>query len=59
MNDNTVTKQPANLSWFERSVFLRNVEQQPEGKFEIGAGSGVDVTVYVIVGFQQKGIVNR
>ena len=47
-------KTPTEIQNLERSVFLKEVNTQKYWSFELGTEEGVDVPVWIIVGFQQR-----
>ena len=48
------TKTPTNLIYPERSVFMKKVKNQNFWTFELGTQEGVNVPIWIIVGFQQS-----
>ena len=55
MNNLTVTKNTTELTSFQKiPIFQKIVWQQTEWIFELSVTSGIDVTTYVWVSFQQK-----
>ena len=49
-----VTKAATELSYFERSSYMNNVATENNWTFEFGEGDGIDISIYVIVGFMQR-----
>ena len=49
-----VKKLPTELQYVERSVFMKEVNTQNLWSFELGTQEGVNVPIYIIVGFQQQ-----
>ena len=49
-----VNKIPTELQYIEKSVFMKEVNTQNLWSFELGTQEGVNVPIYVIVGFQQQ-----
>ena len=47
-------KIPTELRYVERSVFMKQVNTQNLGSFELGTQEGVNVPIWIIVGFQQR-----
>ena len=46
-------KTPTNLHYLERSVFMKEVNTQNFWTFELGTQEGINVPIWVFVGFQQ------
>ena len=49
-----MTKNPGDFFIFKRSVCSEDVQQQSEWKDHLRAGGGMDLTIDVTVGFQQR-----
>ena len=49
-----VSKTPTELSFIERSSYMKNKTTENDWTFEPGVGDGVDIPVYVLAGFLQK-----
>ena len=49
-----IDKQPTELRYVERSVFMKEVNTQNLWSFELGTQEGVNVPIWFIVGFQQR-----
>ena len=49
-----VNKKPTELKYVESSVFLREVNTQNMWTFELGTQEGINVFIWIIVGFQQS-----
>ena len=47
-------KIPTELRYVERSVFVKEVNTQNLWSFELGTQEGVNVPIWIIVGFQQS-----
>ena len=47
-------KIPTELRYVERSVFIKQVNTQNLWRFELGTREGVNVPIWIIVGFQQR-----
>ena len=47
-------KIPTELRYVERSVFMKEVNTQNPWSFELGTEEGVNVPIWIIVGFQQR-----
>ena len=52
--DQIVKKMPTELWYLERSVFMKEVNTQSLWIFELGTQEGINVPVWIIVGFQQS-----
>ena len=52
--DQIVKKMPTELLYIERSVFMKEVNTQKLRTFELGTQEGKNVSVWIIVGFQQS-----
>ena len=53
MNQN-VDKIPTELRYVEKSVFMKEVNTQNLWSFELGTQEGINVPIYIIIGFQQS-----
>ena len=51
---NIASKTPTELTYVKRSSYLKDVTTENDWTFEVGVGDGVDVPIYVIVGFMQS-----
>ena len=49
------SKTPTELQYVERSVFMKKVNIQSLWSFEIGTHERVNIPIWIIIGFQQKG----
>ena len=49
-----VNKKPTELRYVERSVFMKEVNTQNSWTFELGTQEGINVPIWIIVGFQQS-----
>ena len=49
-----VSKVATELSHIEGSSFMNNVTTENNWTFEFGEGDGIDISIYVIVGFMQR-----
>ena len=47
-------KIPTELRYVERSVFMKEVNTRNVWSFELGTQEGVNVPIWIIVGFQQR-----
>ena len=50
-----VNKKPAAFRYVERSVFMKEVNTQNIWTFELRTQEGINVPIWIIVGFQQSG----
>ena len=50
-----VSKTPRELSYFERSVFMKEVKNQNLWNFQLGTLEKRNVPIWLIIGFQQRG----
>ena len=49
-----LTKTPTELRYVERSVFMKEVNNQNLWNFELGSHENMNVPIWIIVGFQQR-----
>ena len=49
-----VNKKPTELRYVERSVFMKEVNTQNFWTFELGTQEGINVPMWIFVGFQQS-----
>ena len=49
-----LSKTPAELLYVERSVFMKEVNTQNLWTFKLGTQEGMNVPIWIIVGFQQR-----
>ena len=49
-----VNKKPTEIRYVERSVFVKEVKTQIFWTFELGTQEGINVPIWIIVGFQQS-----
>ena len=54
LNQQIITKVPTELSYIKRSVCSKDVQSQNQWNSVIGVGEGIDLPIYVILGFQQR-----
>ena len=52
--DQVVKKIPTDLHYVERSVFLQEVKNWKTWQFQIGVEEGINITIFIIIGFQQQ-----
>ena len=50
----TLNKTPTELRYVERSVFLREVNNQNLWNFELGSQENMNVPIWIFIGFQQQ-----
>ena len=49
-----VKRVPTQLQYVERSVFMQKVKNQKVWHFQIGTQEGVNIPIFIIIGFQQQ-----
>ena len=54
-----VSETPTELSFFERSSYMKNVTTENNCTFELVVGDGIDIPIYVKVGFMQRDQFNQ
>ena len=54
LSNQIVNKIPTELQYIERSVFTKEVNTQNLWKFELGTQGGINVPIWIIIGFQQQ-----
>ena len=54
LSNQIVNKIPRELQYIERSVFMKEVNTQNLWNFELGTQEGINVPIWIIVGFQQQ-----
>ena len=54
MTKQILSKTPTELRYFERSVFMKEVNNQNLCKFELGSQENMNVPIWIIIGFQQQ-----
>ena len=54
MSKQTLNKTPSELRYVERSVFMKEVNNQNLGNFELGSQENMNVPIWIIIGFQQQ-----
>ena len=45
---------PTKLRYVERSVFMKEVNNQNSWNFELGSQENMSVPIWIIIGFQQR-----
>ena len=53
LSNQIVNKIPTELQYVERSVFMKEVNTQNLWNFELGTQEGINVPIWIIIGFQQ------
>ena len=54
MSNQTFNKTPTELGYLERSVFMKEVNNQNLWNFELGSQENMNVSIWIIIGFQQQ-----
>ena len=54
MSKQTLSKTPTELRYVERSVFMKEVNNQNIWNFELGSQENMNVPIWIIIGFQQQ-----
>ena len=54
LSNQIVNKIPTELQYIERSVFMKEVNTQNLWNFELGTQEGINVPIWIIIGFQQQ-----
>ena len=54
MMDHIVSKTPIELTYIERSSYMKDVTTENNWIFELGVKDAIDIPIYVIVGFMQR-----
>ena len=54
LSNQIVNKIPTELNYIERSVFMKEVNTQNLWNFELGTQEGINIPVWIIIGFQQR-----
>ena len=54
LSSQIVNKIPTELQYIERSVFMKEVNTQNHWNFELGTQEGINVPIWIIIGFQQR-----
>ena len=54
MSKQILNKTPTELSYVERSVFMKEVNNQKLWNFEMGSQENMNVPIWIIIGFQQQ-----
>ena len=59
MLQHALCEAPTELSYIKRSSYMKDVTTEKNWTFEFGVGEGVDLPIYVIVGFMQRDQFNQ
>ena len=59
MLSNIASKIPTELTFIKRSSYMKDVTTENNWTFDLGVGDGIDVLIYVIVGFMQRDQFNQ
>ena len=54
LSNKTFSKTPTGLRYVERSVFIKEVNTQKFWSFELGTQEGINIPIWIIIGFQQQ-----
>ena len=54
LSKQTLSKTPTELRYVERSVFMKEVNNQNLWNFELGSHENMNVPIWIIIGFQQR-----
>ena len=54
LSNQIVNKIPTELQYIERSVFMKELKTQNLWNFELGKQEGINVPIWIIIGFQQQ-----
>ena len=54
LSEQTLSKTPTELRYNERSVFMKEVNNQNQWTFEVGSQENMIVPIWIIIGFQQR-----
>ena len=54
ISNQIVNRIPTELQYIERSVFMKEVNTQNLWNFELGTQEGINVRIWIIIGFQQQ-----
>ena len=54
LSNQILNKIPTELQYIERSVFMKEVNTQNLWNFELGTQEGINVPIWIIIGFQQQ-----
>ena len=54
LSNQIVNKMPTEINYIERSVFMKQLNTQNLWNFELGTQEGINVPIWIIIGFQQQ-----
>ena len=54
LSNQIVNEIPTELQYIERSVFMKESNSQNVWNFELGTQEGINVPIWIIIGFQQQ-----
>ena len=54
MSKQSLNKTPTELRYVERSVFMKQVNNQNVWNFELGSQENMNVPIWIVIGFQQQ-----
>ena len=54
LSKQSLRKTPTELRWFQRSLFLKGVNNQNLWKLELGGQESMNVSIGIVIGFQQR-----
>ena len=57
--DYITSKDPTELAYIKRSSYMKDVTTENNWVFDLGEGDGIDLPIYVIVGFMQRDQFNQ
>ena len=47
-------RMPTGLTYIERSVFMKQVDDQKEWQYDLGVEGSMNIPIWIIIGFQQQ-----
>ena len=59
MLEHIANKTPTEFSYIKRSSYMKDATTENNRTFELDVGDGIDVPIYIIVGFMQRGQFNQ
>ena len=54
MLEHIISKTSTDLSYIKRSSYMKEVTTEDNSSFEGGVGDGIDIPIYIAVGFMQR-----
>ena len=54
MLSNIASKTPTDMTYIKRSSYVKDVTSENKWTFGLGVGDGIDILIYVLVGFMQR-----